>query len=383
MFTTGTKLLLGSAVVATISAIAYGVTQEGVMGTIGLTSAAIVLWFLAVLNLFLRDNNVWADEIASVEGAAAATRAPDGTIWPMVFAFGATVVAVGFVTTQEVFVLGVIVLLVAGAEWTAAAWAVRASADDRYNADVRDRIANPLEFPLLAAIGIGIIVYAFSRVMLWLSKTNTVIAFAILGTIIIALAFFFAYRPKVNSKAAVVVIGVGALGLVAGGAAAGLSGEREIKVHETTAGLSEEGVPICESPEEFEADEKASQSVAATAAVAATITLGESGTLSYVLNGPSAPGAPAITLPRSNPNNVVFRNRSGEDRRLSVSLGTEVIEEDGADVEIPFLRCTALVKDGGTSSITVIANVPSLTAPEEFFFFVPGVDGARLDLSVP
>jgi hypothetical protein len=66
-----------------------------------------------------------------------------------------------------------------------------------------------------------------------------------------------------------------------------------------------------------------------------------------------------------------------------VSLGTEVIEEDGEEVEIPFLRCTALAKDGGTSSITVIAPVPSLTAPEEFFFFVPGVDSARLELSVP
>jgi hypothetical protein len=383
MFTTGSKLLIGAAVVATVSAIAYGVTQEGVMGTIGLTSAAIVLWFLAVLNLFLRDNNVWADEIASIDATAAASRPPANSIWPMVFAFGAAVVAVGFVTTQEVFVLGVVVLLVGGAEWTAEAWAARASADAEYNADVRDRIANPLEFPLLAAIGIGIIVYAFSRVMLWLSKTNTVIAFSVLGTIIIVLAFAFAYRPKVNSRAAVVVIGVGALGLVAGGAAAGLSGSRDIPVHETTAGLSAEGVPICESPEEFEADEKASQSVAATAAVAATITLGESGTLTYVLNGPSATGAPAITLPRSNPNNIVFRNRSSEPRRLSVSLGTEVIEEDGEEVEIPFLRCTALAKDGGTSSITVIAPVPSLTAPEEFFFFVPGVDSARLELSVP
>ena len=41
----------------------------------------------------------------------------------------------------------------------------------------RSGFANPLEFPLAAAIGIGIIVYAFSRIMLWLSKTNTVIAF--------------------------------------------------------------------------------------------------------------------------------------------------------------------------------------------------------------
>ena len=83
--------------------------------------------------------------------------------------------AVGLVTYQAVFVIGIVLLLVSGAEWTAEAWAQRASADPRHNAEVRDRIANPLEFPLAAAIGIGVIVYSFSRVMLFLSKTNTVI----------------------------------------------------------------------------------------------------------------------------------------------------------------------------------------------------------------
>ena len=50
------------------------------------------------------------------------------------------------------------------------------------------------------------------------STTTTVKASAgVLGSIIIALAFFFAYRPGKKSRAAAVVIGVGALGLIAGG----------------------------------------------------------------------------------------------------------------------------------------------------------------------
>jgi hypothetical protein len=383
MFTTGSKFLIGSAVIATLTAIAYGVTQDGVMGTIGLASAAIVLWFLAVLNLFIRDSNYWADEISSIDTAPAAVRAPVNTVWPFAFAFSAAVFAVGLVTYQAVFVIGVVLLLVTGAEWTAEAWAHRASADVSHNADVRDRIANPLEFPLAAAIGIGIVEYAFSRVMLWLSKTSTVVAFSVLGAIIITLAFLFAYRPKVSSKAAAVVIGVGALGLIAGGAAAGLSGERDIEQHETTEGLAEEGVDICTSPEEFEADEKASQTVAATAAVAATITLGADGELTYELNGPSAQGADGITLPRSNPNNIVFRNDSGEHRRLSASLGTEVVEEDGVEEERPFYVCTALVDDGGVQNITMSVALPSVTAEDGYFFFVPGVDTARLNLLVP
>ncbi len=381
MFTTGSKFFIGAATLATISAIAYGVTQDGIMGTVGLSSAALALWFLAGINLFTRDNNYWADEIASIDAAPAAVRPPANSVWPFAFAFGAAVLAVGLVTYQAVFVVGIVLLLVSGAEWTAEAWAQRASADAGHNADVRDRIANPLEFPLAAAIGVGVVIYAFSRVMLFLSKTNTVIAFSVLGSIIIALAFFFAYRPRVNSKAAAVVIGVGSLGLIAGGAAAGLSGERDIYVHETTSGLNEEGADICTSPEEFEADENASQSVAATAAVAATITLDADGNLTYSLNGPSATGAAGITLPRSNPNNILFRNQSAEPRRLSANLGTMV--EEGTEEEVPNLLCTTLADEGGVQNIQLNVALPSITSPDGYSFFVPGVESARLNLIVP
>jgi hypothetical protein len=383
MFTTGSKFFIGAAVVATISAIAYGVTQEGVMGTIGLVSAAVALWFLAGVTLFTRDNNVWPDEVASIDTAAAATRAPTDSVWPFAFAFAAAVLVVGLVTTQPVAVIGIVLLLVTGAEWTAEAWAQRASADPAHNAEVRSRIANPLEFPLAAAIGIGIVIFAFSRVMLWLSKTNTVVAFSVLGTIIIGLAFFFAYGRRASGRTAAVVVAVGALGLVAGGAAAGLSGEREIKVHETAAGLAEEGVEICTSPEEFKADEHASQSVAATASVAAILTLGEDETLSYVLNGPEAAGAVGITLPRGNPSNIVFRNGSDEERRLSVSLGDRPIQRGDEEEDVPFYQCTALVKPGGEQNITLIPRVPSIAFDDGYHFFVPGVDEARVELIVP
>ena len=382
MITTGSKFLIGSAVLATISAIAYGVTQDGVMGTVGLSSAAVALSFLAGVNLYTRDANVWADEIESVETAPAAVRAPANTVWPFAFALSATVLAVGLVTVQAVFVIGIVLLLVSGAEWTAETWAQRASADADYNAEVRNRMANPLEFPVGAAIGIGIVIYAFSRIMLGLSKTGTTILFAVVGASIITLAYVFAAKPG-RSKAAVAVVGVGALVVIAGGAASGLGGERDIHEHETAAGLNEEGVEICTSTEEFEADEKASQSVGSPAAVAATITLDESGQLAYELNGPSAEGADGITLPRSNPNNIVFRNESGDERRLSVDLGTHPSEEEGAEDEVPHYACTALVDDGGAQNITLIVAVPSAAFEDGYSFFVPGVESARLNLVVP
>ena len=384
MFTTGSKLLIGAAVLATISAIAYGVTQEGVMGTIGLISAAIALGFLAGINIFTRDANVWADEISTVESAPAAARPPADSIWPMAFALGAGVLTVGFVTYQAVFMVGLVLMLAAGAEWTAEAWAERASADASFNSEVRSRIANPLEFPLAAAIGVGIIVYALSRIMLWLSKTNTVVFFGVMGVVILSIAFVLASRPNLNPRKALGAVAAALLVLVAGGAAAGLDGERDIHVHETTSGLSEEGEDICLSPDEFEADEKASQSVAATAAVAARITLGADGQLTYTVNGPVEQGATALTLPRSNPSNVLFVNNSDEERRLSLDLGTRTITaEDGTEEEIPFTECTALVKPDGQQNKTLTIGAPSIVAPDGYFFFVPGVESARLELVVP
>jgi hypothetical protein len=383
MLTTGSKFLIGASIAALISAIAYGVTQDGVMGTVGLLSAAFALAFLAGVNIFTRDSNIWADEISSVESAPAGARPPADSIWPMAFALGAVVLTVGLVTYQAVFMIGVVLLLAAGAEWTAEAWAERASADAVYNAQVRSRIANPLEFPLAAAIGIGIVVYAFSRIMLWLSKTNTVIAFSVLGVVILTVAFFLAYRPGLKSRAAVGAIAVGVLALVAGGAAAGLDGEREIKEHETTEGLQEEGEDICASPDAFEADEKASQSVSASAGAAATITLDEAGELTYELVGPIGSGS-SLTLPRSNPNNVIFINDSDEERRLSVDLSVPPANgADAAEDEGPLLKCTALVEPGGRQNITLVIGAPSLSAPDGYFFFVPGVESARMELIVP
>jgi len=59
MFTTGSKFLIGASVLATISAIAYGVAQDGVMGTVGLASAAVALAFLAGINIALHKISVY------------------------------------------------------------------------------------------------------------------------------------------------------------------------------------------------------------------------------------------------------------------------------------------------------------------------------------
>ena len=74
MFTTGSKLLIGSSVIAIVAAVLYGVTQQGALGTIGLVSAAVALVFLAAINVYVRDSNVSAMDIEAHATAPAARR---------------------------------------------------------------------------------------------------------------------------------------------------------------------------------------------------------------------------------------------------------------------------------------------------------------------
>src|SRR5687767_13265838 len=130
MFTTGTKFLIGSTVVASIAALAYGLTQDGIMGTVGLISAALALAFLAGINIYTRDSNVLVTPDLAPERTAAARVAPAFSLWPFAFAIGAVTIVVGLVTYQAITIIGLLLLLAAGAEWMTQAWAERASADD-------------------------------------------------------------------------------------------------------------------------------------------------------------------------------------------------------------------------------------------------------------
>lgn len=382
MFTTGSKLLIGSALVATFAAIMYGIAQDGVLGTVGLASAAVALWFLAGVNVYTRDSNVLDTDPASVAASAAARYRPANSPWPFLLAGGAILLTVGLVTSQVVVTLGFILILAAGVEWVVQAWAERTSSDATHNEEVRTRTLGPLEFPLFGAIAVGILVYAFSRMMLSLTQENTVILFAVVATVLLLIGFLLAFRPSIRSGAIGGMLAIVAVAIIAGGVVAAVDGQRDIPEHETVDELSEEG--ICESPDEFEADENASQTVSASANVAATITLRPDGLFSVSVVGPAPEGAVALTLPRSTPTNIIFRNESDHERRLSLDLGTEFVEgEGGEEEEIPFQTCTTLVEEDGEQLLTFSIPVPSEAVPGGYHFFVPGVESAVLEVVVP
>jgi hypothetical protein len=382
MITTGSKLLIGSAVVATLAAIMYGITQDGVLGTVGLASAAVALAFLAGVNLAIRDSNVLDTDPASVEASAAARVRPNNSLWPFLFGGGAIVLTVGLVTTQVVVTIGLVLLLAAGTEWVVQAWSERTSSDPAHNDEVRIRTLGPLEFPLFGAIAVGILVYAFSRMMLYFTQANTVIFFAVVAGILLIIGFVVAFRPSVRSGAIGGILAVAAVAIIAGGVVTAVDGQREIHEHETVGELSEDG--ICESPDEFEADENASQTVSASASVAAILTLDSAGDLSFKKPGQTPDVQQEMTLARSNTSNIIFVNESDHERRLSLDLGTEFVEgEDGEEEEVPFQMCTTLVEEDGEQLLTVLIPVPSSAVPGGYRFFVPGVDSAELNLVVP
>ncbi|MFT4773840.1 MAG: hypothetical protein ACI83Y_000250 [Candidatus Azotimanducaceae bacterium] len=394
MFTTGSKLLIGSSVLATVAAVVYGITQNEALGIVGLVSVACAMAFLAGVNVWAGDSNLSALDTTAIATSEASDGPPGASIWPMIFGVGAAAVLLGLVTQQSIFTIGLVILLAAGAQWAVQAWAESASTDSTTNAAVRGRLANPLEYPLLGAFAVGGIAYALSRIMLWLSKTNTIVAFVVLATVMACIGFIFAARPSLKRGAIGGVLSVGAVAIVAGGVAAGVDGQRYIHVYETIAA---DAALVCNSPEEFEVDEGASQTVS-TKSGTYTISLTADGNLEFDVPGPVNAGAEAISMPRSNANNIVFRNDSGETRRLTLDLGPAPVEEGAAaeeeghsageehgDKSDRNLTCTPLVEDGGAQLITVKFDEPSFAYADDaeaFRFYVPGTD-AEIDVVVP
>jgi len=177
--------------------------------------------------------------------------------------------------------------------------------------------------------------------------------------------------PKITA-----LFAVSGVVLIGGGAVSGLNGERHIHEHETTAYIAAKDE--CGAEKTY-ADKHASQTVAGKAGNA-EVRLTAAGTLVHRKPGDETDRSSALQLPRSNANNLLFRNDSDEERRLVIDLAPDY---EGSPPRI----CTTLVDPGGVQLITVNFAVPSF-APEitdigGYRFYVPGVSSAELEVVVP
>lgn len=378
MFTTGSKLLLGATFLTGALAALYGVFQGGALGTIGLTGAAVGFALLAAVNVFARDSNVSAMDHDAFATAAAAQAPARNSLWPLLIGIGGATLTLGLVTYKAIFMLGVIALIAGALEWLVQNWSERASDDPTYNAAVRNALVDPVELPVAGAAGAGVIVYAFSRVMLGLpSKSATVAAFTVVAAIVLAVGAILGWRKQASKPALTGLFSVGAVALVAGGAFAGLNGQRDIPRHETTAQLAEHDE--C-GTDHTHADEKASQTVASKSNVAAEITWDGERLLADV---PGFDGNfETLTLPRGTPNNFLFRNASDHEARLVI----DTYANPDARMPGPERYCTALTEEGGTQWLTIVLgqNTAAIKAAgnEGYAFTVPGSD-ATLEVVVP
>lgn len=374
MFTTGSKYFLGMTTLSLIAAILYmflvNPSDLGALALVGLATGAATM---AGFSLFTRDSDVETVQ----EAVEAATGPVPSGFWPIVFALGVAVVLLGVATTPVVFVLGVAVVVGGAVEWTIQSWADRASADHRYNETVRSKVLGGIEYPGLSAVLAIVVAFLFSRVMLAVSKNGATIIFMILAAVIFALGFVYSSKISLRKKLVNVLLPLGLVALAAAGVVSALSGEREELVKAAKEDHFAAENRECGEEASKYYDKHANNRVPLRSSVLATITV-ENNEVSAQMIGLERK-VDTITIPRSNPVTVLFRNKDDSERRLVVELGSrqvgdsEIVEKVGT--------CTQLTGKNQEQAMTLTIPKPA-TAEEPYYFYVPGADG-RISVVVP
>ena len=394
MLTQGTKLFGGLSVAALVGLMVYGFSHN--FTDIG----GISLWFLlGVLVMFTgvsaltHDANVSAMDDTAVRTAPNTLAPASPSMWPVVAAAGGALTAVGLVTDKRYFIAGIIVVAIALFEWTVSAWADRASADTAFNGVVRGRLMNPLEFPFAAALGLGVLVFSFSRLMLTSNSDVAPLLFGIFGAVILFGGLVIAKSPKLRKGAVVSVLSVASLGVAGVGVWAASNGQNSKLTadHEEAINYAKEGA-TCEASPDQPKDDNADGAVAAKSSLTGTFTYGADGTLTLHQFSGSLPGAP-LTVDRGNTTNILFRNDHPGEFRLRIYAGLHPVllngneQKDSAGNVLKKATqfCTALIPQGKTQLLTFRILLPSIyNAADPFYAEVPGVTPeAKVAVVVP
>jgi hypothetical protein len=370
MFTTGSKYFIALSALSSIALAVYlifvGPSSIGGTALFGMIAAT---GLLAGLALSTRDSDT-----ETAVGAQAAMTAPSSSMWPLVSVLGAVVLLLGTITTPIVFILGIVVVLAAIVEWVIQAWSERASGDATYNDQVRKRILNPLEYPVLATVGLGVIIFSFSRVMLAIDKSAGAVGFIVVAALVLLAGILFSVRPNLKRSLVTGICVIGALGLVSSGIAGMGSGLRE----DLAKAAEEDHYSHREcGPEKSEHGDKLPlESVSAKSSVIATIEYVD-GKLIGMVQGIEG-NQETLTIPRSNPSNLLFRNKTEGEFRLVAHLGERAVTEGVVEkVEV----CTQLIPAGAEQLLTL--TIPKPAADKPYTLEIAGVEGQSIEVVVP
>jgi hypothetical protein len=257
MITTGTKWFFGLGFVSLALAALYGWSTggnglgpvtAGYKGGVGdrlgygiLLGAAAISVFQGVVLTAWRDADPRAQAQLLHLDTVPPVRPAGASYWPPVAAFGAGLVVIGLVSESLVFIAGLIVVGIVLVEWTVQTWADHATGDPAANRAIRNRLMNPIEFPVAGVLSVALIVLSFSRLFLAVSEHGAVWAAALLGSAVLLVGTFLAARPRVSANVVVAVLLIAAVVVLGLGIAGGVAGKREFhkigEGHEEGAGF--------------------------------------------------------------------------------------------------------------------------------------------------
>jgi hypothetical protein len=246
MITTAAKWFFGLGLVSSVLAVVYGYATGGTRlgpltagyyGGVGdhlgytlLVTTAVGAVVLGLTAIVTRDADPRAlAEVAGTEVAPAAVPPAYPSLWPLVGAFGATLVVLGLVINNVMFVVGFFILIAVAIEWMVLAWSDHATGDADTNRLLRRRIMGPFEVPLAGFLIAGGAVIAFSRILLTSSEGGAVGVAIGIGVVVLAVGTLVALRPNLSHDTVVGVLCLIALGVVIAGVASAARGERFIE----------------------------------------------------------------------------------------------------------------------------------------------------------
>jgi hypothetical protein len=377
MFKVGSKLFLGLTGFSALTLVAYLIFVERLaLGGVALSMVFATLVGLSAIVIIVNDGD---NEVQPRD--ASLVRA---SMWPLVTVAGVVLLILGLVVAQVYFIFGIVVVLAALTEWLVQAWSESASDDAAHNDSARRRLLHPIEFPVIATLGLGVIIFAFSRIMLAISKSAGAVAFMVLSSLVLLVGAIFALRPALKSAIVSGICVVGAVGIVAGGIAGQGAGLRSDLVEAAEEGHYTHRECGVEKSKYF--DKKAMKTLSLRTNPVAIIELRD-GVLSAAMTGFNEPQK-SVSVPRGNPVTFIFRNFDAAERRMVASLGAAMgtgaessSEKEGHSNANE--TCTQLIPQGAEQALTITYAKPSIAQVEPLTLTVPGVEGQAIEVVVP